>query len=124
MIFDESHGLVKFTTSSINSARGRILLGTADGRMVCTNFTDSPSGGIRINKPVISRYQKKNSYRKEMVGQMNCIDFVVKDNKYEYVVFCGTEEMGTFSPEKNVKIKPIGPTSQVCTTAISISPDC
>lgn len=72
---------MKFTTSVLSNSRGRIILGTADGRLVSTTFSEGMSG-IRINKPVVSRYQKKNSYRRELVGQMNGMDFGVKENRY------------------------------------------
>lgn len=38
-IFEEHHGHVKFTTSAVNCEKYRILLGTADGRIVNTSWT-------------------------------------------------------------------------------------
>jgi len=54
---------------------------------------------------------------------INGIDFGVKDGKYEFGVFCGTEEMATYSTEKSLRIKTLGSTG-VTVTAISVSPDC
>lgn len=38
-IFEEHHGHLKFTTSALSSEKKRILLGTADGRIVNTTWT-------------------------------------------------------------------------------------
>lgn len=57
---------------------------------------------------------------------MNCFDYGLKENKYEFLIFCGTEEMAVFSPEKSQKIKSLGSsTSSIgSVTAVAISPDC
>lgn len=71
---------------------------------------------------MVSRFQKKTVYKKELTGQINCVDISVKDKKYDFALFCGTEESGIYNLDKSLKIKTIGTTS-VASTAISVSPD-
>lgn len=57
---------------------------------------------------------------------MNCYDFGLKENKYEFLIYCGTEEMAVYSPEKSQKIKALSSTtsSSGSITAVAISHDC
>ena len=54
---------------------------------------------------------------------MNGMDVGVKENRYQFVIVCGTEEVGVYSPQKSSKIKTLG-SSTTAVTAVSISPDC
>jgi WD40 repeat protein len=120
-IFDESHGIVKLTCSAIMANRGRMMFGTADGRLITTSFEDR-GGLIRISKPVAFRSQKKIISRKDQCGMVNCVELGLRDCKYEFALFCGTFESGMFSTDKNMRIKSIS-TGDAAVTAISLSPD-
>jgi hypothetical protein len=56
-----------------------------------TEFSETYNG-IKIDKPFTTKLQKKTDYGKNsMVGQINMLSIGIKDNKYPFLLFGGTE---------------------------------
>ena len=56
-----------------------------------------------------------------MIGQINTVSIGMKDNKYPFLLFGGSEESAIFDPIKNRKLKNL--TTQATITAGIISYD-
>ena len=106
--------------SSIHAGEKKIAFGTVDGMLIFTDFAISYNG-VKIEKPVQTKLQKKSTHHSSLMGQMNSVDISCKDRKHFFCFYSGSEETGMFEITKNKKIKNITTANSV--TAVKVSPD-
>ncbi len=112
----------KFNCCRIISACNSISLGTIDGRVHISGFTESYSG-IKIQDPYVTRVQKKIERSTTMYGQANSID-IGYHNYTPFVMIGGSDDLGIYNSCKKTKSKTVttANTTVGATTAVRIGP--
>ena len=87
---------------------------------IYTDFSSNYSG-MKVEKPVQIKHQKKTPHHYSLTGQVNSVDISVKDRKYCFCAIGGSEDGGMHEINKNRKLKNLTNSSTV--TAVKVSPD-